>query len=696
MARRDSMPAKPRTHRAARAALVLAPLLALGACDQITALLNKFGGPQTGAPRLADVAPEFRSVAGKVKPGDEMPELKVVAAEFVAGEILLGAKVDDQVRSAASALGIPLAKGLTADAILDLDPRVEIAAIKGAVDEARRDVRTVLTRLRIDGAEVKSDPATGIMKIDLRGGAGRLRYQTTAADAKAAAETGAVPAAAGAPAPGPAVDDGLATIADTGQTCPRNITPAQIDADLTLATICTYQRLRDSGQFEFVEKNYVVEVERMEWVFPQKTPAPTPPAGQPGAPAPKPGTAPAPGPGMTPEQVATGQLPNDPLLGLQWHYRAVGTAAGQSPGGAGFEAYWQNAKVVGSRDVRVAVIDTGIQTSHPDVKGNPNILPGIDLITEVGRANDSDGVDRDANDPGDACREGARNSWHGTHVAGTIGAAMTNDQKGVASGAWNVSVVPVRALGKCGGELEDIINAIRWAAGLSAAVTERGDQIINTTPADVINMSLSVPIPCPASMQSAIDDAVARGSVIVVAAGNKANPAKFFAPANCKNVVVVGAGDARGNLAFYSNFGPEIDIIAPGGDVFADVDNDGRPDGVLSILSSSDDCFDPETKQAAAVCNYGYLQGTSMAAPHVAAALALLQAQFKVKGAVLEQTLFTRAVSPLDPATSCSVQCARNPNATTRIPGSPDMCLRECSRGRLDLGRIAGASAAGG
>ena len=211
-------------------------------------------------------------------------------------------------------------------------------------------------------------------------------------------------------------------------------------------------------------------------------------------------------------------------------------------------------------------------------------------------------------------RAGRENSFHGSTLAGTVGAAVTNDRRGVAGGAWNVTVIPVRAIGRCGGELEDIVNGIRWAAGLAPAITETNEQIVNTMPADIINMSLSVQIPCPASMQDAIDAAVAKGAVIVVAAGNKSNAVENYAPANCNNVLVVAANDARGNIAFYSNFGTAVDVLAPGGDVFADADGDGRPDGVLSTRTTTNDCYDPETRQAAPTCYYGFLQGTSMAA----------------------------------------------------------------------------------
>jgi serine protease len=446
------------------------------------------------------------------------------------------------------------------------------------------------------------------------------------------------------------------------------------------------ERLRASRQFDYVERNYVVEV-GFDWLpksKPAQQPAPTTPT-QPGAPAPTP----TPGaPVATPEQVAAGVLPNDPLLSLQWHYRARGSGEGQSLGGSGIETFWTQVRQVGRRAVNVAVIDTGIDMTHPEMRNNPNIVAGIDLVADIDRGADADGVDSDANDPGDACGIGRENSFHGTHVAGTVGATPTNDRRGVAGGNWNVTVVPVRAIGKCGGELEDIINGIRWAAGLAPALTDKGQSIVNTRPADIINMSLSIGVPCPASMQAAIDAAYARGSVIVVAAGNKSNPTATFAPANCNNVITVAANDARGNIAFYSNFGPEVDVLAPGGDVFNDTDGDGRPDGVLSTRTTTKDCYDPETRQAAATCYYGYQQGTSMAAPHVAASLALLQSQFNVKGRQLEQLFFARALGPIDANAQCAIDCARNPNATP-INDRPGQCMRQCGRGMLDMARAA-------
>jgi len=343
--------------------------------------------------------------------------------------------------------------------------------------------------------------------------------------------------------------------------------------------------------------------------------------------------------------------------------------------------------------VRVAVIDTGLDMAHPDIVNSPNVARGIDMISDPERGGDADGVDADANDAGDRCGRRVTDSYHGTHVAGTVGAVAANDRLGVAGGAWNVTVIPVRALGRCGGAVGDIVDGIRWAAGLGPAITDTNEEIVNPNPADIINMSLAIGAPCPASMQAAIDAAVARGTVIVVAAGNNANPTRLFAPANCNNVVVVAAGDARGEMAFYSNFGPEVDVMAPGGNMYTDSDNDGQPDGVLSTMRITQECVDPVTREGRSECFYGFQQGTSMAAPHVSAAFALLAAQSGLRGRDLETMFFTRAVARYAgrPA-QCEIACSQNPMATP-IPGQTGRCLRDCGQGVLDMGQAAASAA---
>jgi serine protease len=332
--------------------------------------------------------------------------------------------------------------------------------------------------------------------------------------------------------------------------------------------------------------------------------------------------------------------------------------------------------------------------AHPDIVGSPNVGRGVDMITDPERAGDADGIDANANDDGDRCGRRVTDSFHGTHVAGIVGAVTANDRRGVAGGAWNVTVLPIRALGRCGGEVSDIVNGIRWAAGLGPAITDANAEIVNPTPADIINLSLAIGAPCPASMQAAIDAAVARGVVVVVAAGNNANPTRLFAPANCNNVVVVAAGDARGGLAFYSNFGPEVDVMAPGGDMYTDSDNNGSPDGVLSTMRIAQECVDPVTREARTECFYGYQQGTSMAAPHVSAAFALLAAQTGARGRELETLFLNRAVWRYPSRYAlCEIDCARNPSATP-IPGQTGRCMRDCGQGLLDLGLAAAAAPA--
>ena len=265
----------------------------------------------------------------------------------------------------------------------------------------------------------------------------------------------------------------------------------------------------------------------------------------------------------------------------------------------------------------VAVIDTGVLPNHEDVVGSRNYVGGFDVVTDRDRANDGDGRDGDPTDPGDGVAAGEcfpgspalPASWHGTHVAGTVGIGGTNNAVGVAGVNLRVKVQAVRVLGKCGGTIADINDGIRWAAGLPVPGVPN-----NPHPAKVINMSLGGRGRCTLSpsTQAAIDDAVNAGVAVVVAAGNEASDASGFFPASCEHVITVAASDYRGHLVTrYSNFGQDVDLLAPGGDVARDDNGDGQNDGVLSMVQGG----------------YARYNGTSMAAPHVAGAAALLLAQ---------------------------------------------------------------------
>lgn len=437
--------------------------------------------------------------------------------------------------------------------------------------------------------------------------------------------------------------------------CEGDPTPQQIQQDAVLATECVVRLLRETGDYEYVEKDFIFTNQMLR--RPKKQPTAT-----------------------------IGLGPNDPLFGLQWHLKDNGAAAGQSPGGAGFSNFWTRAKQTGSRSVTVAVIDTGLQMNHPDIKNSANVAKGYDMVSDPMMGNDGDGRDDDPNDPGDRCDPNdpnSRDTFHGTHVAGIIGAAATNNAAGIAGGAWDVTIVPVRALGRCGGRLSDINDAIRWAAGRVPARDAQGGEVWNEHPADIINLSVGLFEPCPASMQAAIDDAVAAGAVVVAAAGNARVDTQYFAPGGCRNVISVAASDARGVLTPYSNYGANVTIMAPGGDMTRDDDGDGRPDGVLSTKFSTS-CYDPARPGVAvAECYYAYENGTSMAAPHVAAALALLKSKFPT---AVPSELRTRLLQATMPRTEqqCSGSFANYPGAAP-IPGQAGMCSRPCGGAMLNL-----------
>ncbi|WP_065383203.1 MULTISPECIES: S8 family peptidase [unclassified Hyphomonas] len=473
--------------------------------------------------------------------------------------------------------------------------------------------------------------------------------------------------------PEDAKDPSLSFLAiDEGTGCPDPNDLEAIEADPVLATNCFVDDLRASGQFEYVEKDFIFENQ-----FVRRPPA--------GSPSTSGGVTPTTG-STTPVKVEV--TPNDPLWDLQWDMKPRGSGEGQSLGGAGFQEFWTRQGIEGSSDVVVAVVDTGLQMTHPDIAASANIAPGWDMVSDPRMGNDGDGRDSDPNDPGDLCNPavpGSADSFHGTHVAGTIGAAASNNGAGVAGGAWNVKIVPVRALGKCGGRLSDINDAIRWAAGLIPAEGEDGSEVWNDNPADIINLSIGLFEYCPASLQDAIDSVTDRGAVVVSAAGNARIDTAYYAPGGCDNVISVAAGNALGEITAYSNFGDGVDILAPGGEMARDDDNDSRPDGILSTKASTD-CYDPVTGEAVQDCYYAYEQGTSMAAPHVSAALALLKA--RTPDATSDE-LVSELLAATDPRTDlqCAGLCSDYPG-TTPIEGSDGMCRRPCGGRILNLANV--------
>ncbi|MFE0772441.1 S8 family serine peptidase [Streptomyces sp. NPDC058861] len=347
--------------------------------------------------------------------------------------------------------------------------------------------------------------------------------------------------------------------------------------------------------------------------------------------------------------------PNDTEYAKQWDLF-------EATGGMNVPAAWD--KTTGS-GVTVAVIDTGY-AAHSDLAAN--VVAGYDFISSSADARDSNGRDADPKDEGDwnatdnECGSGSKassSSWHGTHVAGTIG-AVTNNTKGIAGIAYGAKIQPVRVLGKCGGSSADIADAITWASGGTVPGVPA-----NANPAKVINLSLGgASSTCPSVYQTAINGAVSRGTTVVVAAGNSNANTSGFTPANCSNVITVASTSREGNRSYYSNYGTVVDVAAPGGETRRATDTPGTvttpENGILSTLNSG------ATTQSAE--NYKPYQGTSMAAPHIAGLAALLKS----------------AKSTLTPA---EIESAIKANARP-LPGT---CTGGCGAGIADAAKTVNA-----
>ena len=322
---------------------------------------------------------------------------------------------------------------------------------------------------------------------------------------------------------------------------------------------------------------------------------------------------------------------NDPQYSKQWNLTNPTTGV-QNTG---------NARLRRGANVKVAVLDTGY-VPHPDlVTGMAN---GYDFVSDPLSARDGNGRDPNPLDEGDytpsnLCKDQANahtSTWHGTHVAGIIG-ARGNNGMGIVGVADLARVQPVRVLGRCGGRTSDIADAIIWAAG--GHVDGVPD---NTYPAKIINMSIGTVTQCPAAYQRAIDIARSKGALVVAAAGNGNTEAAKYAPANCRGVITVGATTKAGTRASFSNYGTRVNISAPG-------------ENILSLSVNSLDRPD-NTK-----FTYVYESGTSMAAPHVSALLA----QQLVNGTSMTTKQVEQKPSRQEPMVRTS------PATTTRFPAHP-------------------------
>jgi serine protease len=284
--------------------------------------------------------------------------------------------------------------------------------------------------------------------------------------------------------------------------------------------------------------------------------------------------------------------PNDPLYKHQWHLRQIDMP----------EAW----KLADGDGVIVAVLDTGVGYEN---HGKFTLLPDLEGITFV-KPYDFVGNNKHAND----------DHGHGSHVTGTI-AQVTNNGIGVAGVARNVKIMPLKVLSGSGsGSVAGIADAIRYAADNGAKV---------------INMSLGGPFPSRV-LKRAVDYAYKKGVTVVCAAGNESK-SKVGYPAAYPGAIAVAATRYDEQTTWYSNYGKDIDIAAPGGDTRVDQDGDGRPDGVLQNTIAIQD----PTKN-----DYYAYQGTSMASPHVAGVAALVVGEGVTDPKMVEEVLQGTARKP--------------------------------------------------
>jgi len=388
------------------------------------------------------------------------------------------------------------------------------------------------------------------------------------------------------------------------------------------------------------------------------------------------------------------------------------TTSAPAAGAANLITAWD--RTTGSNAVVVAVIDTGI-VNHPDLNNaglntpltyapGGRFLTGHDFVSTnalglpngtVEGAEGAGQVGRDNNpaDPGDAvsaadranplCNDNTPNqqavaapsTWHGTHTAGVV-AATANNTVGIAGIGWDVRVLPVRALGRCGGAMSDIADAILWSAGLT--VTTPPAPPANANPAKVILIGAGgkVGVTCSQTLQSAIDAAVTAGSVVVAAAGNEGSINGISAPANCNNVIAVTAHTINGENATYSNIDPaggsQVSISAAGGGSpaslgFGSPMDDPAWDGYYIWSTTPSGAAGP-----AAPPIYTGKIGTSAAAAQVAGVAALIKSATPAATPVQIKSAIMTSARPFPANSSCE---------------SPQIWRGRCGAGMLDATR---------
>jgi serine protease len=365
----------------------------------------------------------------------------------------------------------------------------------------------------------------------------------------------------------------------------------------------------------------------------------------------------------------------------------------------------------------IADIDTGVRFDHPDLLRagagvGGRLLPGYTFISDVLAANDGalpDGSspdasaiwDADASDPGDwisaadlqipefsECTQ-ANSSWHGTRVVGILG-AITNNNVGIAGLTWNGWILPVRALGKCGGADSDIQTAMLWAAGLQV-YDDLGNAIpVNPYPAQIINLSLGATGSCPSSYQPVLQQLQQVNVTVVAAAGNEGGPVD--APGNCNGVIAVAGLRQDGTKVGFSSLGPQIALSAPGGNC---VNTSGPCEYSIDTTTNSGTTTPGPTVASDTYTNQtNYNVGTSFATPLVAGTAGLM---LSVNGNLLPAEILARlqegAQTPFPVSTDSTVPTCHVPAGATDLQTSECNCTTAvCGAGMANAsGAVAAA-----
>ena len=271
------------------------------------------------------------------------------------------------------------------------------------------------------------------------------------------------------------------------------------------------------------------------------------------------------------------KVPNDTYYqrDLQW-----------APINLNLEAAWD--QETGSEGIRIAVIDSGIIKDHSDLSANVSIEQGHDF------------VDNDSYPYDESLDENTRG--HGTHVAGIIG-ALGNNKRGITGTNWNVTIIPIRVLEDNPGDNNDTGDTLTVTDGINYAIEQD---------VDIINLSLGGSGNDP-SVKSIINTATSKGILVFASSGNYAsdndpNNDSVLYPAAYSNTVAVGAVGRNNKRSSYSNYGENLDLVAPG-----------------NYIYSTWGYYDQDSNKF--IKDYASLSGTSMAAPYASGVAGLLLAQ---------------------------------------------------------------------